>query len=77
MAKSKWVDIEVGDFFVPECQDDNNRPFLYQKVDSKKANGYNAVLLNTGELCNLYIGSNHETAFQKVEVTFEIQTVTE
>ena len=76
MAKSKWVDIEVGDFFVSDCQVDN-KPYLYQKVDSKKANGYNAVLLNTGELCNLYISSNPETAFQKVEVTFEIQTVTE
>lgn len=73
MVVSNWNDIHVGDFFVPSVQMEE-APYLYQKIDSTKAGGYNAILLNTGELCNLYIRPDAVTTFQKVTATFEIQT---
>lgn len=67
---SKWNDIKIGDFFVP-INEINGQTYLYQKIDYVKC-GYNAVLLNTGEVCNIYINYDTSTQFKKVEVEFAI-----
>ena len=43
---------------------------LFQKIEQEDV-FHNAVLLNSGQVCNLYVGP--ETAFEKVEVTFDIK----
>jgi hypothetical protein len=75
MAKSKWSNIKVGDFFISNIDIEGNT-HLYQKIDDTKTGGYNAVLLNTGDLCNLYISAD-TTNFQKVTVTFDYKPITE
>ena len=69
---TKWNDIQVGDFFTANINMGIDT-LLYQKISCKGSlqEQCNAVLLNTGELCNIYIGS--ESEFHKVEVTFEIK----
>lgn len=69
MVKSKWEKIKAGDFFIVDGFIDNTT-LLYQKINEK--NGYNCVLLNTGELCLIYIPADSNKTFQKVEVTFDI-----
>ena len=44
---------------------------LYQKIEIPNSVFHNAILLNKGTLCNLYIGP--ETTFEKVDVTFDIK----
>lgn len=69
---TKWEDIKVGDFFTANINMGEDT-LLYQKVAKKNDTQgvYNAVLLNTGELCNIYIGS--KSKFQTVEVAFDIK----
>ena len=71
---TKWDDIRVGDFFTANINMGVDT-LLYQKISQKRdlQEPYNAVLLNTGELCNLYITPNIE--FHKVEVSFEIKDI--
>lgn len=69
MANVKWDKLKPGDFFAVDisiCEE----PLLYQKIEEESMY-QNAVLLNTGQICNLYIGPN--TTFEKVEVTFDIK----
>ena len=70
--KSNWEDINIGDFFIPDLVL-NGDTFLYQKIDEQKHNGYNCILLNTGELCNIFINPNIQEHFVKVEVTFNLK----
>ena len=75
MAKSKWVDLEVGDFFALKNQDTfyNTEPYsLYQKI-CDRAKPFNAVLINTGDLCCIYESSAQY--FERVEVAFEIKPI--
>jgi len=65
--KVVWDKIEQGDFFFIEIEDFGS--LLYQRIQEK--DGYNAVLLNTGELCQLYT-ANPKTLYHKVTVTFSI-----
>ena len=69
MASVKWDNLQAGDFFTANINMGQD-VLLYQKI---KQDGifHNAVLLNTGEICNLYISDN--TTFEKVEVTFSIK----
>jgi hypothetical protein len=70
--KNKWKDIEVGDFFTVNLKLDSNS-LIYQKVDEVKCCGYNAFLLNTGQLCFLYINSEDFDQFKKIELNIEIK----
>jgi hypothetical protein len=70
MANAKWDKLKVGDFFTVDIAI-SKEPLLYQKIEVLNSMLHNTVLLNTGELCNLYIGP--ETTFEKVEVTFDIK----
>ena len=69
MANVKWSELKEGDFFITDI-DLGEETLLYQKIDQFGI-FYNAVLINKGKLCNLYIGP--ETTFEKVEVTFDIK----
>lgn len=69
MANAKWEDISIGDFFTANINMGQDT-LLFQKIEVEGIH-HNAVLLNKGELCNLYIGP--ETTFEKVEVTFSIK----
>jgi len=69
MANVKWGNLAAGDFFTVDLGL-SKEPFLYQKIEQEGL-FHNAVLLNEGKLCNLYIGP--ETAFEKVEVTFSFK----
>ena len=69
MANVKWKDLSVGDFFTANINMGVDT-LLYQKVEAPGVN-HNAILLNNGTICNLYIGP--DTTFEKVEVTFSIK----
>lgn len=69
MANVKWPDLKEGDFFTANIHMGEDT-LLYQKIDQFGI-FYNAVLINKGKLCNLYIGP--DTTFEKVEVTFDIK----
>lgn len=66
--KVTWDKIEQGDFFFLEMGELGT--LLYQKV--KETNGYNAVLLNTGELCQIFTPNNVDKLYNKVSVSFSI-----
>lgn len=70
MANVKWDKLQVGDFFTANINMGQDT-LLYQKIEIPNSVLHNAILLNEGKLCNLYIGP--ETTFEKVEVTFEIK----
>jgi hypothetical protein len=72
MAHVKWDKLKEGDFFISETLKDLHGTLLYQKI-KQTGTGYNAVLLNSGELCQLYIPADSDKTFQKVEVTFDIK----
>jgi hypothetical protein len=63
--KILFKELSAGDFFVFRYNDEVN---IYQKISS--INGYNAVLLNTGHLCNIY---EENTKLEKVMVEFTIK----
>lgn len=69
MANVKWSELKEGDFFTANINMGEDT-LLYQKID-QFGTFYNAVLINEGKLCYLHIGP--ETAFEKVEVTFDIK----
>jgi hypothetical protein len=69
MANVKWDKLEVGDFFTANINMGQDT-LLYQKINTPGML-HNTILLNSGEICNLYIGP--ETTFEKVEVTFSIK----
>ena len=69
MKKNNWKKIKVGDFFIADMKVDG-QTLIYQKIDETKVDGYNAILLNTGQLANVYEGH-----FQRVEVTFEAKPI--
>lgn len=69
MANTKWDKLKVGDFFTANIKMGIDT-LLYQKIEQEDV-FHNAVLLNTGQVCNLYIGP--KTTFEKVEVTFDIK----
>jgi hypothetical protein len=71
MANVKWPELQVGDFFTASI-DNGEHNLLYQKIRVTDG-GYNAVLLNTGELCQLYVPVNSNKTFEKVEVTFDFK----
>jgi hypothetical protein len=65
----KFDDLQNGDFFFFTKKEESNM-LLYQKITSKC--GYNTVLLNTGELCNIYTEGQF---YQKAEVSFDIKPI--
>lgn len=65
--KVTWDKIEQGDFFFIDLEDYGS--MLYQRIKDKE--GYNTVLLNTGELCCIY-AADPKKLYQKVTVTFNI-----
>lgn len=60
--------LNEGDFFAADLSF-QKETLLYQKI-KPTGSGYNAVLLNTGELCCIYTDNQK---FEKVEVTFDIK----
>lgn len=74
MKKSDWKKIKIGDFFVADMKL-NGQTLLYQKIDETKVKDYNAILLNTGELVNIFISPLKNEHFQKVEVTFDVTPI--
>lgn len=71
MANVNWDKLKVGDFFSVALNSEPN-PLLYQKIKQTDG-GYNAVLINSGELCQLYIPADSDKTFEKVEVTFSLK----
>jgi len=71
MANVKWDKLKAGDFFSVALNSEPN-PLLYQKIKTT-SHGYNAVLINTGDLCQLYIPADSDKTFEKVEVTFSLK----
>ena len=69
MAKIKWRDLSVGDFFTTKSYDGKEYP-LYQKIDYKAA-PYNAIYLNTGQVC--CIAETDFNTYERVEVAFDIK----
>ena len=69
MANVKWSDLSVGDFFTANINMGQDT-LLYQKINETEK-GYNAVLLNEGQLCS--VATNTFTSFEKVEVTFSFK----
>lgn len=67
MAKSKWRDIPVGDFFTAKFYNEDGEYPLYQKI-GRHSYPYNAILLNTGEVCCVA----ETELFERVEVAFDI-----
>jgi hypothetical protein len=68
MANVKWDMLNEGDFFAANVSYQPDT-LLYQKI-KPTGSGYNAVLLNTGELCCVYTDNQN---FEKVEVTFSLK----
>lgn len=66
MVRTSLKDLLVGDFFTAP-NPNGDEPLLYQKIQPFEH--ANSVLLNTGQLCNVYDGY----PFQSVTVTFDIK----
>lgn len=63
--------LKVGDFFAVYIDlGAGENTYLYQKVKDPSSN-YNAVLLNTGELCQIFVSADSNQTFEQVEVHFE------
>jgi hypothetical protein len=61
-----WNELKVGDVFqIQNC--DHAIKHFYMKIDGK-AEPYNCVLLNKGEICNIHV---ENLRFSKVELAFE------
>jgi hypothetical protein len=71
--KVPFKKLEVGDFFTVNINIEEDT-LLYQKIKQTE-NGYNAVLINTGELCQLYIPADSDKTFDKVEIHLEIKSL--
>jgi hypothetical protein len=70
MVKSNWKDINIGDFFTAKSYDGVSEYYLFQKID-EKVSPYNAILLNTGEVC--CINETDFKLFERVQVAFDIK----
>ena len=68
------LDLKPGDFFKTK-NPINGEYLLYQKIDETKSKNYNAVLLNSGELCYLYFNNLLNDAIEKVEVSFDTKPI--
>jgi hypothetical protein len=66
--KVTWDKIYPGDFFFLEMEELGQ--LLYQRINDK--NGYNVVLLNSGELCQIY--PTTDKLYHKATVTFNIHS---
>jgi|694.fasta_scaffold39212_8 hypothetical protein len=64
--KVTWDKIYPGDFFFLEMEEFGQ--LLYQRINDK--NGYNVVLLNSGELCQIHPTTGK--LYHKTTVTFNI-----
>jgi hypothetical protein len=71
MANVKWDKLKVGDFFSVNINMGQDT-LLYQKIKQTDT-GYNAILINSGDLCQLYIPADSDKTFEKVEVTFSLK----
>lgn len=71
MANVNWDKLKVGDFFSVNINMGQDT-LLYQKIKQTDT-GYNAVLINSGDLCQLYIPADSDKTFEKVEVTFSLK----
>ena len=71
MANVNWDKLKVGDFFSVNINMGQDT-LLYQKIKQIDG-GYNAVLINSGDLCQLYIPADSDKTFEKVEVTFSLK----
>ena len=71
MANVNWDKLKVGDFFSVNINMGQDT-LLYQKIKQTDS-GYNAVLINSGDLCQLYIPADSDKTFEKVEVTFSLK----
>jgi hypothetical protein len=71
MANVNWDKLKVGDFFSVNINMGRDT-LLYQKIKQTDG-GYNAVLINSGDLCQLYIPADSDKTFEKVEVTFSLK----
>lgn len=71
MANVKWNKLKTGDFFAVAMHSELTT-LLYQKIKTT-SHGYNAVLINSGALCQLYIAADCNQTFEKVEVTFSLK----
>jgi hypothetical protein len=69
MANAKWNDLQVGDFFTANINMGQDT-VLYQKLDHK-ARPFNAVLVNTGNVC--VIADTDFNNYERVQVAFEIK----
>lgn len=69
-TKVTWDKLQQGDFFFVEYEEYGS--LIYQKISEK--NGYNAVLLNSGELCQIYTSSESNNLYNKVTVSFNIHS---
>jgi hypothetical protein len=67
--------LKVGDFFTVNIDlGTENNTFLYQKIKDP-SNNYNAVLINNGELSQLYISADSNQTFEQVEVEYTIKSL--
>ena len=71
MANVNWDKLKVGDFFSANINMGQDT-LLYQKIKQTDG-GYNAVLINSGDLCQLYIPADSDKTFEKVKVTFSLK----
>ena len=71
MANVNWDKLKVGDFFSVNINMGQDT-LLYQKIKQTDT-GYNAILINSGDLCQLYIPADSDKTFEKVEVTFSLK----
>ncbi len=56
--------LNIGDFFIYKIKEEIS---IYQKIS--KYHDYNCVLLNTGQICNIY---EENTTVNKVEIELKI-----
>jgi hypothetical protein len=69
MANAKWSELQTGDFFTANINMGRDI-ILYQKLD-RKARPFNAVHVNTGDVC--VIAENDFNTYERVQVAFEIK----
>jgi hypothetical protein len=69
MANTKWNDLVPGEFFISSVNLKETID-LYQKLDHR-ARPYNAVLVNTGNVC--IIADSDFNNYERVEVAFDIK----
>jgi hypothetical protein len=66
--KSNFEDISPGEFFEYRESGDSNEYYLYQKLQPNP--NYNCILINKGQLCNIYTNSQ---MFNKVTAVITVE----